>query len=241
MLIDGLWNLITLADGTKDSIKYIFHIVIKDRFRQVIEQDPNAEGVSLELLDGLEIDKRLVTHEESDRYIVNEEFFRQMIENYNEEWLTYQPGIIEKKYKDFAIDWLFALYRNDSEYTTKMGGIVSRLIVNREEFSDPRGNHLAVLESVYDFWSNGSKDKDGNVIQPGDNRIRNRGWIDWAFRFVINKYRKGVPFYVYSLNFFLHYLYINGDKWVIVPAFYPENWYGNNRGYQTIALYGGRF
>jgi len=241
MFIDGLWNMLTLPDGTKDPIKYIFHIIIKDRFRQMITSDPDATGNSLEILDGLEIDARLITHEETDRYVINEPFIRAMIDNYNTEWMKYKPGKLERKYKDFVINFVFALYRNDSEYTSKIGGIMSWLIMNREEFSNPNGNHLKVIEQVYDFWANGSLDAEGNVIQPGDNRIRTKPWIDWGFRYVINRYKRGQKFYMYSVNFFLRYIYVNADKWVIIPAFFPENWYGNNKGYQTIELYGGNF
>ncbi len=233
--------MITLPDGTKDPIKYIFHKVVKDRVRAVIDSDPEAEGVSLDLLDGLEIDKRLVTHEEHDRYIVNEVFFSSLIENYNEEWEKFGPGILERKYKDFFADFLFTLYRNDSEYTCKIGGVGSFVAMNKDAYADPNGDHSVFLEEVYDFWKNGLKDMDGNVIQPGDNRKRTKPWIDWAFRFVIKKYKKKVPFYVNSVNFILRYFFINADKWIIVPAFYPENWYGNNKGYLTIGLYGDNF
>jgi len=241
MLIDGLWNMITLADGKKDPIKYIFHIVTKDKFRAMIEADPDATGKALSILDDIEIDPRLITHEPNDPYIINEQFIRTLIDNYNEEWLKYKPGRIERKYKDTAINFLFALYRNDSEYTSKMGGIISRLIMNREDFKDPSKNHLDTLKDVYNFWENGSVDEEGNILQPGEGRARVKPWIDWGFRYIINKYKKGNPFYVSSVNFFLYYLYVNGSKWQIVPIFYPENWYGNNRGFQTIALYGGNF
>ena len=241
MFIDGLWNMLTLPDGTKDPIKYIFHKVIKDRFRTMINNDPEATGSALELLDGLEIDKRLITHEPTDRLIVNEAFFRLMIENYNEEWEKFKPGRLERKYKDFCINFIFALYRNDSEYTSKIGGIISWLVINKDLFANESGNHLKVIQQVYDFWANGSVDAEGNVIQPGDNRVRTKPWIDWGFRYVINKYKRGQKFYMYSVNFFLRYIYVNADKWIFLPAFYPENWYGNNRGYQTIGLYGGNF
>jgi hypothetical protein len=203
----------------------------------MIAHDPDALGIAFQYLDNVVIDKRLITREDGDKEVLNEEFFRIMIDDYNKMFDIYRPGILERRYKDRVIDFVFANYRNDPAYFERIGALITWIIINRDVFTDKDGDYTTILNEIRDFWKN------GNEKCPGDNRKRTQEWIDWVFRFVIRKYRRKIKnnFYRKSVNHFLMFICANAQKWMYTPAFDPENWYGNGRGVDTIALYGGVF
>lgn len=230
MIIDGLWNAIKLPDGTKDFIKWIFHIDQKNMFREMMKADPDARGTAFEKLD-FTVDQRLVTKDPGDRFVLNEEFVRNMIGSYNAEFEAMKPGPLERRYKDRIFDYAFALFRNDSEYFIYISFMLAWLVVNKEDFADPYADHLDVIQDLYDYW----KENHG--------RERNKDWIDWGFRYIIRKYKRNLKsnFYKKSVNHLLYFIYVNAGNWVHSSAFYPEAWYGNGRGQDLIEMMGGDY
>lgn len=243
ILIDGLWNLIIRPDGTSDPVKYNFHKKSKDAFRRMFDEDPNAHGTAFHLLDDVDIDKRIVTIEEGDRPVMNEMFILKAIESYNLVFDQFRPGILERKYKDKILDFLFAAYRNDAAYFERFGGMLSWLVVNKEDFKDIDGDYLDVLLDLQDYWLNGSVDENGEEISPGDGRERTINWINWGFRYAIRMYKRKIKnnFYKKSINHFLHFIYVNGELWIHHPVYYPENWFCNGRGNDINQMYGRNF
>lgn len=204
---------------------------MKDTFRKMISEDPDAEGISLDILDEADFDRRLAKREDGEQPVLGELFVEALINDYNNAFDHYNPGIIERKYKDKVVDFLFAAYRNDSAYFERIGGFISWLVVNKDRFADINGNHLLVLTDLRQFWL----DRDG--------RTRTVPWIDWGFKYIIKKYKKSKPdgFYRRSVNHVLQFIYLNESKWNHHEVFFPDNWFGNGRGKTVMELYGGCF
>jgi hypothetical protein len=229
--IDGLWNLIKNKDGSVDSVKWDFHKRMKDKFRDMIDIDPDAKGDALHILDNADFDRRIAVREEGEQPVLGELFIEAMLQDYERAFEHYHPGILERKYKQKVLDFLVAAYRNDSAYFERFGGMISWLVINKDKFPSIHGDYLFVIEELREYW----KENDG--------RVRTVPWIDWGFKYIIRQYKRSKKngFYHCSVNHVLQFIYLNADKWTHHEVFYPENWFGNGRGKQVMELYGGYF
>lgn len=228
MRIGGLWNT---------PISFQFHKVFKDRFRQMIDADPDATGSALDFLREVDFDRRLAKHEEDDKVFVNEDFIMTMVENYRSIFSSLNPPlkerILEPKITDFAI----AMIRCDTAYRSRIFGKIGFIVKNKERFKDPSKNYLEELLMLRDWW----------IYH--DRRERSLRWIDWGFRYIIEHYRADVEsnkpineqFYFQTVNFIFQFIYKNADKWVFRPEDDPNKWFGTEMGAQITELYGGHF
>jgi hypothetical protein len=204
---------------------------MKDTIRKMISEDPDATGKALSVLDESDFDRRIAQREGEEKPVLGELFVEAMIKDYNSAFESYKPGMVERKLKDKVLDFLFAAYRNDSAYFERFGGMISWLVINKDKFPNINGDYIKVIEELREFWLT------------NDSRVRTVPWIDWGFRYVIKKYKRSrqKDFYYKSVNHVLQFIFLNADKWQHHEAFYPENWFGNGRGKQVMALYGGYF
>lgn len=227
MKCDGRW-VPTIKPNTNevDYTAWNFHIASKDKLREMINNDPEADGSLLELIKELTFDKRLArTTEDGEQPILNEIFFLKLIEDYNLKFSSYKPPVIIRLIKDKVSDFIIALYRVDSAYYERIGGIVSYIVVNKHKFSSLDSDYSSELNSIYEWWSTNER------------RRRTRSWIDWIFRFLIKKYNSE-EFYKKSINHVLHWIALNAQNWLIDERFNPEKWFGAGRGTLQDYVYG---
>jgi len=218
MKIGGLWN---------DDVSWNFHITAKNKFRQVIAEDPECHGSSLKLLREIVFDPRLI-YEDSDTLVLNEMFLRKLREDYLAAYMSYEPGLIEKQITENMVNFVLALYRNDTAYFERIGGVISFIAKNHERFNDINGDYYNELIRIRDWW-------DAN-----DYRERTRPWIRWVFNLVINKYKRN-KFYRKSVNHALYWIHLNAALWKHNPNYHPDYWFGKKKGRQVMELYGGHF
>lgn len=226
--ISNTWDLIIDKDGNKNTVKHDFHIKCKDRWRDMINADPDATGNSLQLLKFLIFDSSIAYRDKNEKPQPNEVFFEQMLDDYNKKYKQYKPGLVERAIKTKVENFIRALFHNDSAYYERICGIISYIIINKDKFKGQNVDHYTELHNVYLWWAK------------NDHRKRTWGWIDWVFRYTLNKYQIDM-FYKKSINHMLEFIIINAEHWKILPTYYPERWFGSIRGAQIIALYGGNF
>lgn len=228
MKVSGLWTPIRNEDNTIDTTPWDFHIETKNQIRDMFSKDPDAKGSSLILLKNLIFNEKLAIREDNELYVVNEQFVNAMLDDLELNFKLYKIPYIEKlsygKMRPFTI----ALLRNDSAYYERMMGILGLIIQNHDKFNDLNKDYINELNYIYNWWKS------------NDNRDRTKPWIDWVFRFIINKYQSS-NFYKRSINHMLYWCHLNHDKWQFHESHYPQNWFCNGRGAQVNALYGGNF
>lgn len=230
MQIPGTWAPLFKPDGTKDYEPNIFHIQDKDKLRTMVDNDPEAKGSLLKIFSELAFNGKLArTTEPGEIPVPNEQFIIRLVEDYNNAFNSYRPGFIEKRIKDRALDFLVALYRVDSAYFERIGGIISYLIAQHStKFTDINGNYLNSIIDTHEWWNE------------SDYRERSRGWIDWGFRFIENKYKTD-PFYKKSINHVFLFINLNKQNWAFDKRYNPEFWFPYGRGMECNMLHGGNY
>lgn len=226
MKVSGTWE-------TPEAFQ--FHKIFKTRFQRMIESDPEATGSTLDMIRDVEFERKLAVHEDGDYVHKNEEYIKILIENYRTIFSELNPPmkerILEKKFTDFV----FSLFRNDSAYRTRIGGIVTFIVKHADKFQDPGKNYLEELQMIRDWWL------------LNDRRNRTHKWIDWGFKFIMKKYESELTktdkdkFYMKSVNFCFQYIYVNKDLWIDMPEYNPLNWYGYYQGVEVNELHMGNF
>lgn len=218
MKITGLWDT---------DIAWNLHIESKNKFREMIAADPEASGSSIKLLRELIFDDRLA-YEKTDKLVLNEAFLYNLTVDYKAVYKSYKPGLIEKQLVDRMINFTLALYRNDSAYFERIGGVITFIVKNHEKFDSMDGDYKEALIKIRDWWD------------VNDKRDRTRPWIMWVFNFVINKYGRD-KFYKKSVNHALYWIHLNARLWKQNPNYHPDYWFGKKKGKQVMELYGGNF
>ena len=226
--ISGLWTPIRNEDGSVDNTPWEFHIKAKDKWREMFASDPEATGSSLSLLKELLFNESLAVRNPDEQPVLNEPFLDAMLADYDKSFKAYNPGLIERSIYPKASKFTMALIRNDSAYYERIMGIMGYLINSHTKFADLNGDHIEVLKSAHEWW------------KMYDQRDRTKGWIDWVFRFIINKYKTD-SFYKKSVNHILYFMHLNADKWQVHESHLPANWFCNGRGAQVNILYAEKF
>lgn len=218
MRISGIWN---------DVIGHVFHITCKDTLRHLMNNDPDCTGSTLNYLDSFDFDERLAKNE-GEGYVRNERFVEAMVDNYLASYKKYNPKKNELKYTEKIVKYGFAVFRIDTAYNSRLGGMLSSLVSNADSFTNINADHLDTIKRLHVWW------------KEHDERKRTYYYIDWFFRYIIYKYRRD-PFYKKSVNHILHFIYLNKDKWEYDDSYHPDNWFGKKRGRLLSDLYGGWF
>lgn len=234
-------SYIKFSDGKwVEKAAFLFHIVTKNQLREIIDNDEDKTGVFLDKLAELPVDPRWATCEPGDGGMVKgEDFINAMLNNYiqmvdkygkgqfrsDEEFEKTKSGIIK------AGQMALAVYRNDSAYFERLGGMISFLVANQDKLkkiANVDQEHSAILEGLYRWW------------KTYDKRLRSKPWIDGAFRIVIKKYKTDL-FYRRSINMCLMFISNNANFWKDDETFHPDNWFPKNRGKFCNAMFGWRF
>lgn len=222
---DGKWN-------TKES--FTFHITAKDQLRSVIESDEDR----VEELVSLPINPALAICEAGDGGMVKgEDFLVAMFNNWKQMAPKYLEGYDKSKAESVrtitekGFQMLIAVYRNDSAYFERIGGMIAFLASNSDKLAKIKNvdqEHSIIIEGLHRWWKS------------NDKRLRSKLWIDRAFKILIKKYKTDT-FYRRSINMCLIFIANNADKWQDDETFHPDNWFPKRRGKFCNAMFGWRF
>lgn len=207
-----------------------FHKRSKDILRHVIDSDPEITGANLDMVvNDMPFNEKWALCEPGDGGMVkNEDFLAALIFNYNKSIDNYKPTPKERALAERTTKYALAIYRNDSAYFERLGGICQFIVVNIDKFSKIKNiesEHSNLLEGIYNWW------------KANDRRRRTRPWISWVFKYLIKQYKVNM-FYRRSINMAFIFFVNNADKWKHDETYEPENWFPNKRGKLANALYG---
>lgn len=210
---------------------------MKDQLRSIVESD-NMECSLDEIAPDLPINPALATYEPGDGGLIKgEDFLNAMFNNwkqmngkfgegYDRNKIERSRKIVEKGFLIFI-----AVYRNDSAYFERLGGMISFLASNKERLLKIKNldqEHAIILENLHQWWKD------------NDTRIRTKLWINNAFKLLIKKYKTDM-YYRRCINMCLIFIVNNADRWQDDNTFHPDNWFPKKRGKFCNAMFGWRF
>lgn len=212
-----------LSNRYTDDQSWQFHIEDKELIRKVL-QSPDCKATDLL--------KALITKEEwmrndGEGEPPNYQFILKLKTAYLEYKKTIKVPIKDKLWIDKMVDWIVALFYQDSAYVERMGGAICFFIFNRKLWEDKtKEERTQLLFSFHQWW-----DKN-------DKRDRTRWMIDSMIKCVIKRYMKQA-FWMKSINFCIDYVLEHSDEFEPQPLYEPKNWYPAGRGYVQNEIFGG--
>jgi hypothetical protein len=210
---------------------------MKDQIRSILESEDIEHNFD-EIAIDLPINPALATYEVGDGGLIKgEDFLNAMFNNWKQMNGKFETGYDRNKIdrsrkiveKGFLI--FIAVYRNDSAYFERLGGMISFLASNKDRVSKVKNldqEHAAILENLHQWW------------KVNDKRLRTKLWINNAFKLLIKKYKTDM-YYRRCINMCLIFIANNTDKWQDDNTFHPDNWFPKKRGKFCNAMFGGRF
>lgn len=215
--------------------KFLFHITTKDKLREILESDNEA---IVENVADLDINPRWALCEPGDGGLVKgEEFLMVMFNNYKANVDKYLNGVDPSRHDhckaivEKSANMGIAVFRNDSAYFERLGGMISFLVSNVDKLRKVKTvdqEHSAILEHLHTWWKS------------NDKRLRSKFWIDKAFKIVIKKYKTDM-FYRRCINMCFIFIANNSDHWKDDEMFNPNNWFPKRRGKFCNAMFGWKF
>ena len=122
---------------------------------------------------------------------------------------------------------LLTLYKEDSAYTERLGGMMQHILDNAENWrSASKENRVLLLRELRDWW----------YAEDWRQRFKDRVtfMIDW----VIERYERD-PFITHSLNYVIDMLLANKNNWEQADdVFRPESWYPRGKGQINYICHG---
>ena len=217
---------------------FLFHITTKDKIREIIECDENKTGELIDKLSDLPVNERWAQCEPGDGgFVKGEDFIQAMFSNYKEnadKYLKDAPTEKRERIKSGVLkggNMAIAVYRNDSAYFERLGGMITFLVNNVDRLKKIKNvdqEHAAIIEGLHRWWAK------------NDKRLRSRIWIDGAFRIALKKYKTDM-FYRRVINMCFIFIANNAEHWKDDETFNPENWFPKKRGKFCNAMFGWRF
>ena len=209
MKISGRWN-------TDESYK--FHVEDKNAIRAIIDGDPDCEGVGLEKLAEIKTDpKILMDHGEG--ITLNYAFFEKMREEFNRITKKHKLSFLHRRIQDSFWDKLMSVFKQDSAYFERIGGVVECLFGIFQQLEDigvkiePNGTYEYIFKSTRDWWDE------------NDQRQRYKHHYRYMFNYFIKTYESDDKFR-YVVNVMLIWMNANRRNWIYHERFDPSNWYG---------------
>jgi hypothetical protein len=210
---------------TTDENAYIFHVQNKNLMREAIAEKGNCK--KLAILKDLVIELKWVNNENNEGDPANMELIRQL-------WASYYAWAKKEGIPLFELPFLekagmkvVALYRQDSAYFERMGGIMFYFIYNMQRWKGKgKSARLQVLKDARDWW------------YEEDKRERTRNWIDNIWGCMISGYQKR-PFWEKSINFIIDWIIDHKDQLVYDPNYDPRKWFGREKGKLNMGVHAG--
>jgi len=208
-------------EGNGDA--WTFHIENKNVWRRLIDM----ATPDLESLLALKF-KRDWLNDDGEGHPPNFELLSRMKDAYFE-WIEEEKIVIpemESKVIDKVWNFGLGIYRQDSAYFERIGGILSVLIYNEEAWvGKDKHSRVKLLEKMRKWF------------KENDKRKRTINWMLWFFDYFIKKYKTD-EFYEKSINMLVDWLLAHKAEWVNVPMYDPKNWYPASRGVINNAVHG---
>ena len=227
MRTPGVWGPTKNPDGSLNTTSWDFHIESKNRLREMIASDPDATGKDLDFINKMNFNEKLALTEKGEDPIPNEIFLEKMFSDYLKNFKRYNPPLKVRLVHKKALTFFNALMKNDIAYYERFMAMINYIVMNHERFGNPTINHHEEIKNLEAWWKS------------FENRTRTLEWIDWGFKFLINHYNQ--EFYFKSVNHIFEFINLNYKNWVIDPRTYPDHWFGNARGSEVNAYYGGNY
>lgn len=210
-----------------DPDAWAFHITSKNLIREAINSGVEEERPckKLEILKGL-IWKDEWIKNEGEPEPPNTELMRKLWEEYFE-WAKKEGiPIWEKAFLEKAGKFVVALFKQDSAYFERIGGVITFMYYNKYNWVNrSKDERLALLRVCREWW------------HTEDQRERTKGWILNLFNCVINGYEKR-EFWTKSIDFIIDWLYAHQEEWVNHEVYDPKKWFVRGRGQINIKLHG---
>jgi len=200
---------------------WTFHITNKNLLRSIIDSEDDKELMRVK---ELEFDEKwLVNDGEGDP--PNMDWIRAIIKAWSEEYLDGAP-IWLKKFK--LVPLIESLYRQDSAYAERIGGVVQWIIYNEKywQMCDTKQKKVKFVEDCRDWWLE------------EDHRGRTRNWINKMWTRVLKWYAKK-KFWYDSINFMIDYTIEHKGEWQPHPMYDPKVWFPRGRGKINDKVHGG--
>ena len=201
-----------------------FHITNKNLMREVITST-NEEDLK-KIADITWNEKWLVNDGEGDP--PNMDFIRRL-------WSAYWEYAQKKGIPIFERIWLerggkkvVALYRQDSAYAERIGGVIQWLVYNKKTWKKCRNKKQRVefLRDCMDWWNE------------NDTRDRTRGWIQAMWDKGLAWYDKK-EFWEHSANFMINWVMDHEKEWQPNQMYDPKVWFPRGRGQINNFVHGG--
>jgi len=198
---------------------WTFHITNKDLIREVVSSKKDKD---MEKLENLSINPKWLEDEGEG-------------EPPNMMWIRGAEAAWRTKFESQIPFWvsiaatkLMALFRQDSAYQERIGGIVNYIIYNEKFWRTctTKAAKVKFLEDIRDWWNE------------NDERDRTRSWILASFNKLIKWYKKK-PFWEETVNFLIEYTIAHKREWVPNPIYDPKIWFPRGRGDMNNRIHGG--
>jgi len=208
-------------EGNGDA--WTFHIENKNVWRRLIDM----AKPDLESLIALKF-KRDWLNDDGEGHPPNFEFLLKAKDAYFQ-WIEDEKIVIpdvESKVIDKVWNSGLGIYRQDSAYFERMGGVISVLIFNEAAWvGKGKLDRVKLLEKTRGWF------------KENDKRKRTINWMLWFFDYFIKKYKTN-EFYEKSINFLVDYLIEHKAEWTLVPSYTPTTWYPAGRGNLNYLVHG---
>jgi len=206
-----------------DETAWTFHIDDKNLIRDAIADDSCKK---LKILSGLVVKPEWMKCD-GEVEPPNVQFMRDLRAAYLEWVKTQEVPAFESAFLEKAIDFIVTLFKQDSAYFERIGGIVTFFIYNRFRWVDKsKEERLQLLKEAKMWWS------------MEDERERTKTWINNIWNCVIRGYENR-EFWTKSIDFTIDYFIENNGKWVIVEMYDPKKWFPRGRGQVNNLIHGG--
>ncbi len=204
---------------------WLYHIENKNVIREPATKE-TCEFEDLAVLEKLQVDdKWLVNDGEGDP--PNMDFIRRLWADY---WEAAQRKGIPLLERPFIEKWgkkIVSLFRQDSAYSERMGGLIIWFIYNAARWKGKgKKQRLQVLRDAHDWWD------------VEDYRERTKVWIEWYWKITLKGYEKR-EFWEWSINFIIDWIVQHKDEFGNQPMYDPKVWFPRGRGQANTIIHGG--
>ena len=193
--------------------------------REAISERGNCK--KLALLSGLTINDSWMTNENNEGDPPNMDFMRQLWKEYFEYAQKIGIPLFERPFLEKVGKYLISLFRQDSAYFERMGGVAFFFIYNAHSWKGRgKAQRLKLIKEAHAWWNE------------EDKRERTRPWIDNVFTCLENGYQKR-EFWEKSVNFIIDWLIEHKDALQFDPSYDPKKWFGRDKGALNVKVHAG--
>lgn len=213
-----------VSNKWENEVSWNYHITSKNIMREVIESDDDKD---LERLNEINFDENL-NCDGGEGDPPNMDYIRKGWAEYYAYAEKKGIPLLTRPWLKRAGDWIVSLYRQDSAYAERIGGIINYVIFNEKAWKKCRNKkqRLEFLTDTRDWWNE------------NDARDRTRGWIMKMWNRVLRWYEKD-EFWEQSVNFLINWALDHKSKWQPHQMYDPKVWFPAGRGSVNNAVHGG--